>query len=102
VPRTQRLGDLLVRPIETARVVLFDHPRTHLAGPERDQDRVRASLQGHRRAGVATLPEPEPLELQSGRSRIPARPRSVLPSGRRAEERDEEGGSCGAKDRIDR
>jgi hypothetical protein len=60
----------LSAPIETPRPSAFERPRTHAAEPERDQDRVRASLQGHRRRACGELPEPEPLELQSGRSRV--------------------------------
>jgi hypothetical protein len=42
--------------------VLLDHPGAHVAEPERHQHGVRAGLQGHRRARVAQLTEPEPLE----------------------------------------
>ena len=41
LPRTERLGDLLVGSIQPSRVVLFDQPRADVAQPERHQDRVR-------------------------------------------------------------
>jgi hypothetical protein len=60
-PSVMCLRDLLVRPVQPAGVVLLDHPGAHVAEPDH-QHGVRAGLQGHRRARVAQLTEPEPLE----------------------------------------
>jgi hypothetical protein len=65
VPSIQRFGDPLVGAIQPPGVVLLDHPRRRVTQPEGDQDEVRSGLQGHRRARVPQLPEPEPLDARA-------------------------------------
>jgi hypothetical protein len=67
-------SEFAVRAIEPSRVVLLEHPGRGVTQPEGDQHRVGPGLQCQRRARVAQLAEPEPLQSRTRERRTPHEP----------------------------